>query len=89
MQHICRLLNMKLLDRVREAIQAHSGTGACQIFADFQKRFSPDPQIYIPVPTWSNHHNIWRDTNVPQRAFYENHQESKSWMSKMINKLWL
>ena len=35
------------------AVQALSGTGACRLFADFQKRFSPDPQIFIPVPTWA------------------------------------
>ena len=35
------------------AVQALSGTGACRVFAEFQKRFSPDSQIYIPVPTWS------------------------------------
>lgn len=35
------------------AVQALSGTGACRLFADFQKRFMPDSQIYIPVPTWA------------------------------------
>ncbi|CAN4105073.1 unnamed protein product [Withania somnifera] len=59
------------------AIQALSGTGACRIFADFQKRFCPDSQIYIPVPTWSNHHNIWRDAHVPQRTYHYYHPESK------------
>lgn len=40
-------------DKRIAAIQALSGTGACRIFADFQKRFSPDSHIYIPAPTWS------------------------------------
>jgi aspartate aminotransferase len=22
--------------------------------------------VYIPVPTWSNHHNIWKDAGVEQ-----------------------
>ncbi|KAK1257008.1 hypothetical protein QJS04_geneDACA023525 [Acorus gramineus] len=57
-------------DRRIAAVQALSGTGACRVFADFQKRFQPDTQIYIPVPTWSNHHNIWRDAQVPQRTFH-------------------
>lgn len=35
------------------AVQALSGTGACRLFADFQKRFLPDTQIYIPIPTWT------------------------------------
>lgn len=59
------------------AVQALSGTGACRLFADFQKRFRPDSQIYIPVPTWANHHNIWRDAHVPQRTFHYYHPDSK------------
>ena len=37
--------------------------------AEFQARFMPGSKIYIPVPTWSNHHNIWRDARV-QEALY-------------------
>ncbi|XP_073149761.1 aspartate aminotransferase, mitochondrial [Henckelia pumila] len=64
-------------DRRIAAVQTLSGTGACRLFADFQKRFSPDSQVYIPVPTWANHHNIWRDANVPQRTFHYYHPESR------------
>ncbi|ESQ51654.1 hypothetical protein EUTSA_v10017723mg, partial [Eutrema salsugineum] len=63
------------------AVQALSGTGACRLFADFQKRFCPGSQIYIPVPTWSNHHNIWRDADVPQKmlvkTYHYYHPETK------------
>ncbi|CAL9184739.1 unnamed protein product [Musa hybrid cultivar] len=59
------------------AVQALSGTGACRLFADFQKRFLPDTQIYIPIPTWANHHNIWRDACVPQRTFRYYHPETR------------
>ncbi|KAJ4982026.1 hypothetical protein NE237_032863 [Protea cynaroides] len=63
--------NSSLLKEKRiAAVQALSGTGACRLFADFQKRFKPDSEIYIPVPTWSNHHNIWRDAQVPQKTFH-------------------
>jgi aspartate aminotransferase len=34
--------------------------------AEFQRRYMPHSSVYIPVPTWSNHHNIWRDAGVPQ-----------------------
>lgn len=51
------------------AVQSLSGTGSCRLFADFQHRFMPNSSIYIPVPTWSNHHNIWRDANVPQKPY--------------------
>lgn len=40
-------------DKRIAAVQSLSGTGACRLFADFQKRFCPDSQIYIPVPTWA------------------------------------
>lgn len=40
-------------DKRIAAVQSLSGTGACRLFADFQKRFLPDSQIYIPVPTWA------------------------------------
>ncbi|KAL4571649.1 hypothetical protein LXL04_018412 [Taraxacum kok-saghyz] len=53
------------------AVQALSGTGACRLFADFHKRFSPDSHIYIPVPTWS------KDANVPQRTFHYYHLDIK------------
>ncbi|KAF7139920.1 hypothetical protein RHSIM_Rhsim06G0130100 [Rhododendron simsii] len=64
-------------DKRIAAVQALSGTGACRLFADFQKRFCPDSQVYIPVPTWSNHHNIWRDAHVPQRTYHYYHPESR------------
>ncbi|WZY90110.1 hypothetical protein YC2023_046845 [Brassica napus] len=64
-------------DKRIAAVQSLSGTGACRLFADFQKRFRPDSQIYIPVPTWSNHHNIWRDAQVTQKTYHYYHPETK------------
>jgi aspartate aminotransferase len=40
-------------DKRIAAVQTLSGTGACRLFADFQKRFLPDSEIYIPTPTWA------------------------------------
>ena len=40
-------------DKRIATVQVLSGTGACHLFADFQKRFSPDSQIYVPTPKWS------------------------------------
>ncbi|CAL5038925.1 unnamed protein product [Urochloa decumbens] len=64
-------------DKRIAAVQALSGTGGCRLFADFQKRFLPDSQIYIPTPTWANHHNIWRDAHVPIKTFTYYHPESR------------
>lgn len=58
-------------------IPALSGTGACRIFAEFQKRFYPDSRIYLSDPTWSNHHNIWREAQIPRRTFRYYHPDSK------------
>uniref|UniRef100_A0A383V9K1 Aspartate aminotransferase n=1 Tax=Tetradesmus obliquus TaxID=3088 RepID=A0A383V9K1_TETOB len=51
------------------AVQSLSGTGSCRLFAEFQRRFMPHSSVYIPVPTWSNHHNIWRDAGVAQNGY--------------------
>ncbi|KAB1224594.1 Aspartate aminotransferase, mitochondrial [Morella rubra] len=58
-------------------LQALSGTGACRLFAELQRRFYPELPIYLPRPTWSNHHNVWRDAQVPQRTFQYYHPVSK------------
>uniref|UniRef100_A0A7C9D0T8 Aspartate aminotransferase n=1 Tax=Opuntia streptacantha TaxID=393608 RepID=A0A7C9D0T8_OPUST len=64
-------------DKRIAAVQALSGTGACRLFADFQKRYQPESEIYIPVPTWANHHNIWRDAHVLQKTYHYYHPESR------------
>ncbi|KAJ9507169.1 hypothetical protein QJQ45_004834 [Haematococcus lacustris] len=56
-------------DKRVAAIQMLSGTGSCRIMADFQHRFMPRSKIYIPVPTWSNHNNIWADAQVPAAKY--------------------
>lgn len=45
-------------------VQALSGTGACRLFAEFQRRFHPESHIYFPDPTWSN--SIVRVVQPPQ-----------------------
>ncbi|KAK9814338.1 hypothetical protein WJX72_004134 [[Myrmecia] bisecta] len=51
------------------AVQSLSGTGACRLMAEFMKRFMPGAKVYIPKPTWSNHHNIFRDAGVEEASF--------------------
>lgn len=59
------------------AIQSLSGTGSCRLMADFMHRFKPDAKIYITVPTWANHHNIWRDAGVEESTFRYYHPETR------------
>ncbi|KAL5806770.1 hypothetical protein ACOSQ4_029503 [Xanthoceras sorbifolium] len=76
-----KLVYGKESDVVKEGrvagVQALSGTGACRLFAEFQRRFHPESRIYLPDPTWSNHHNIWRDAQVPERTFHYYDPDSK------------
>ncbi len=51
------------------AVQSLSGTGSCRLFAEFMKRYMPGAAVYIPKPTWANHHNIFRDAQVEQKGF--------------------
>ena len=51
------------------AVQSLSGTGSCRLLAEFQRRFMPGCKVYISVPTWSNHHNIWRDAGCDQDTY--------------------
>lgn len=55
------------------ALQTLSGTGACRMFAEAVRRYLPGSIAYLPRPTWSNHHNIFRDAGVPVReyAYYD------------------
>ncbi|CAL1378488.1 unnamed protein product [Linum trigynum] len=54
-------------------VPALSGTGACRLFAEFQRNFFPESAIYLPDPTWTNHHNIWANAHVPVRTFHYYH----------------
>ena len=52
-----KLIYGKDADFIKEGrfagVQALSGTGACRLFAEFQRRFYPQSRIYLPIPTWS------------------------------------
>ncbi|KAF7825447.1 aspartate aminotransferase, mitochondrial-like [Senna tora] len=54
-----------------------SGTGACRLFAEFQRNFYPNSQIYLPNPTWSNHRNIWRQAEIPVKMFHYYQPDTK------------
>jgi aspartate aminotransferase len=34
-------------------------------------------KVYIPVPTWSNHHNIWRDARVQESTYRYYHPATR------------
>ena len=53
------------------ACQSLSGTGALRLAADYLRRFAPskDITVYVPSPTWGNHHNIFRDAGLPVKTY--------------------
>ncbi|XP_065856219.1 uncharacterized protein [Euphorbia lathyris] len=59
----------QVLELHKSSVEAFSGTGACRLLAKLQRRFFPQSRIYLPHPTWSNHHNIRRDAQIPTSSF--------------------
>jgi len=51
------------------SVQSLSGTGACRLMAEIQQRFLPGSMTLTPKPTWSNHHNIWKDAGVKREDY--------------------
>ena len=50
--------------------QTMSGTGACSLAGSFFAKFIPGiDTIYVPNPTWGNHHNIFRQV-TPIHPFH-------------------
>jgi len=54
-------------------VQTLSGTGALRVAADFIAKFKPGVPVYVPNPTWANHHPIFGDAGVKvqQYAYYD------------------
>jgi aspartate aminotransferase len=47
-----------------------SGTGACSLAGSFFKKFVPGLEtIYVPDPTWGNHHNVFRQVGLPTTLY--------------------
>ena len=51
------------------SVQSLSGTGSCRLMAEFQKFIHASGARCTSLPTWSNHHNIWRDAGCEQDTF--------------------
>eukprot|EP01098_Paradermamoeba_levis_P015999 TRINITY_DN840_c0_g1_i3.p1 TRINITY_DN840_c0_g1~~TRINITY_DN840_c0_g1_i3.p1 ORF type:complete len:406 (-),score=108.86 TRINITY_DN840_c0_g1_i3:120-1337(-) len=63
--------NHKVVAEKRVAtVQSISGTGALRISAEFIATFfPPNTPIYIPDPTWGNHHTIFNYCKVPTKTY--------------------
>jgi aspartate aminotransferase len=56
------------LERIA-GVQTLSGTGACRIGGKFLANFYPGKSIYLPVPTWGNHHKIFAECNLNVQTY--------------------
>ncbi|RMJ28887.1 hypothetical protein PHISP_00226 [Aspergillus sp. HF37] len=55
-------------DRIA-TVQTVSGTGANRLGAEFLARFLRPRHVWIPEPTWANHHTIWDLAGVAKRTY--------------------
>ena len=70
------------------ATQAISGTGACRLGAEFLARNIEQARLncYIPVPTWSNHWNIMKESGFQTYSYqYYNEDSHEIDMSNILH----
>lgn len=71
------------------SIQTVSGTGANRLGAEFLARSLKPKTVWIPEPTWGNHHAIWELTNVEIKTYpYYNFAEKCFDHNRAIRCLW-
>lgn len=51
------------------SIQTVSGTGANRLGAELLARHLRPGRVWIPDPTWANHHTIWELAGVPKKVY--------------------
>lgn len=56
------------LERIA-GVQTLSGTGACRIGGKFLSTFYPGKPIFLPVPTWGNHHKIFAECGLDVQTY--------------------
>jgi aspartate aminotransferase len=56
------------LERIA-GVQTLSGTGACRVGGQFLANFYPGKPIYLPVPTWGNHHKIFAECGLDVQTY--------------------
>ena len=56
------------LERIA-GVQTLSGTGACRIGGEFLRRWFPGSRIFLPVPTWGNHHKIFAECGLDVHTY--------------------
>ena len=54
-------------------VQTISGTGSLRIGSEYLAKFSGGKPIYMPTPTWGNHHPIFKNpgNDIAAFAYYD------------------
>jgi len=56
-------------DKCYASIQSISGTGALRIGAEFLQRYAPLKTIWVPIPTWGNHNQIFKFSGLEVKTY--------------------
>lgn len=56
-------------DKHCASIQSISGTGALRIGAEFLQRYAPLKTIWVPIPTWGNHNQIFKFSGLEVKTY--------------------
>uniref|UniRef100_A0A481MQN5 Aspartate aminotransferase n=1 Tax=Nipponaphis monzeni TaxID=196483 RepID=A0A481MQN5_9HEMI len=56
-------------DKCYASIQSISGTGALRLGAEFLKKYAPLKTIWVPIPTWGNHGQIFKFSGLEVKTY--------------------
>jgi len=51
------------------SVQSISGTGALRVGAEFLARYAPLKTIWVPIPTWGNHNQIFKFSGLEVKSY--------------------
>lgn len=65
-----------MLENRIQGVQALSGTGGLRVYGELMRKHGYS-QIYVPNPTWGNHHAIFKNSGLEVRQYsYYNAEKS-------------
>lgn len=56
-------------DKCYASIQSLSGTGALRVGGEYLQRYAPFKTIYVPIPTWGNHGQIFKFSGLEVKTY--------------------
>lgn len=56
-------------DKCYASVQSISGTGALRVGGEFLQRYAPLKTIWVPIPTWGNHGQIFKFSGLEVKTY--------------------